>query len=83
MFLVRLRGDVEAVYDPRIVFLKLEHARPGGIDFHGESFVLWIEVDRPLAPGVIGERAPLSGDQRRMITILMPLIWISQFLENY
>src|SRR5512133_3697220 len=61
---------MEAIHDPRIIFLQFEHSRPGLITFHRQGFIFWFEVDRSLSPRIIGERAPFCRDQWRVIAIL-------------
>ena len=60
---------MEAVHDPGIVFLQLEHTRPGGIRFHSQGFFVGLEVDRSASPGVVRERTPFGRDQWRVVTI--------------
>ena len=69
LLLIRLRGNVEAIHDPRVIFLQLKQARPGGLGFHRPIFFVRPEINRSASPGIVGARAPLGRDDRRVVTI--------------
>ncbi len=80
--LIRARGQVEAVNDPRIIALKFKEARPGGISFHRQRFFLRLKVDRAAPPGKVGESAPLCRNERRMIFIFARAHNARMFVER-
>ena len=67
--LIGAGGDVKAVNDPRVIALQFKQARPGGVGFHRQRFLLRLKVDRAAPPGKVGEGAPFRRNERRVIFV--------------
>lgn len=62
--LVGLRGEVEAIHHPGVVFLEFQEAHPGLVGLQRQGFLFGLVVDETPTPGEVGEGTPLSGDKR-------------------
>src|SRR5574340_1836100 len=62
--------EMKAVNNPRIIALELENPRPGVIGFHGEGFLVRLEIDRPAPSREISKGTPFGRNEGGMITIL-------------
>ena len=60
---------METVDDPGIVTVQLKKTQPGAVGFQRLGFFFGFKVDQSPPPGIVGEGAPFSGYQRRVIAI--------------
>ena len=80
--LIHLCGNVESVYDPRIISLQLEQLHPDPISLHGHIFFLRLKVDQAPAPWKVRKCAPFSRDDRRVIAVLARTDDTWMFIES-